>query len=650
MESSFVAPADPRSYCEVCQTAMPKILAGATEVDHHPKFSALENSALLGCDICRLLRQRLIYDDEGSVISLRETDGAVRLEAYNHTLHVRIEGGSSDVASYIYRADRSQRWLTARPIHRLIFDDPSSLDPVASLAKQWINNCRMSHSTCNMDHGTELRILRQAPALPTRVTAVGCEDAASPPRLVLPGTEGHELEAEYVTLSYCWGIPEHNVRTTKTNLKEMQKEIQWSVLPRTFQDAITFTRKLGVPYLWVDALCIIQPEAVGDDIKGWQYEASRMGQYYQNSYCTIAATGGSDCIQGCFLERHGLDYPVRPCPLGEVDESTGELSSDIVLEPAIPVWGASILRSPLLRRAWVLQERALARRILHFAKDCVYWECQELKASEYQPEGLDDQEFGTIPPFGEKMTNFREFINCSREERLGKAWYGAVQEYSGLKLSVLTDKLPAISAVARRIQEYEKGNYVAGVWMENLAEGIAWTAQSLGDRSLRRTTQEFVAPSWSWASFHTRVTFLRTDPRSWEFVLGIEKVAVEPLSSDPTGLLLSGRLRVRGHFRVFSLAKKGFRRAKEDRYLYEMKKWTEGRLYFDNLPRKGFNWESIPCLQIATSWIGHSASLVLEPTGKADSDVVEYRRIGLLELGTEKDWWEGSDTQTVDLL
>jgi hypothetical protein len=125
---------------------------------------------------------------------------------------------------------------------------------------------------------------------------------------------------------------------------------------------------------------------------------------------------------------------------------------------------------------------------------------------------------------------------------------------------------------------------------------------------------------------------------------------VEPLSSDPTGLLLSGRLRVRGHFRVFSLAKKGFKRANEDRYLYEMKKWTEGRLYFDNLPRKGLNWESIPCLQIATSWIGHSASLVLEPTGKADSDVVEYRRIGLLELGTEKDWWEGSDTQTVDLL
>jgi hypothetical protein len=137
MESSFVVPAaaDPRSYCEICQTAMPKVLAGVTEVDHHPKFSALENSALLGCDICRLLRQGLIYDDEGSVTSLRETDGAVRLEAHNHTgsLHVRIEGGSSDVASYIYRDDRSQRWLTAQPIHRLIFDDPSSLDQLLVL-------------------------------------------------------------------------------------------------------------------------------------------------------------------------------------------------------------------------------------------------------------------------------------------------------------------------------------------------------------------------------------------------------------------------------------------------------------------------------------------------------------------------------------
>jgi hypothetical protein len=87
--------------------------------------------------------------------------------------------------------------------------------------------------------------------------------------------------------------------------------------------------------------------------------------------------------------------------------------------------------------------------------------------------------------------------------------------------------------------------------MENLAEGIAWNAQSYGVPS-RRTTQRYVAPSWSWASAHAAITFLKMDPRHWDFVLGIEKIAVEPISSDTAGLLRSAALRANGRFCLFS--------------------------------------------------------------------------------------------------
>ena len=109
-------------------------------------------------------------------------------------------------------------------------DDASGMDSVATLAKQWIDDCLESHQTCNVVRGTAVQIPRQAPTLPTRVVDVGSEGATSPLRLFIPDISGHN--AEYITLSYCWGNQGHNARTTKANLEEMQQEIKWSYLPK----------------------------------------------------------------------------------------------------------------------------------------------------------------------------------------------------------------------------------------------------------------------------------------------------------------------------------------------------------------------------------------------------------------------------------
>jgi hypothetical protein len=74
-------------------------------------------------------------------------------------------------------------------------------------------------------------------------------------------------------------------------------------LPKTFQDAIEINRHLKVRYLWIDALCIIQPTA--DDIGDWEEEIPLKGKVYRNSTCTIAASGAQTSNGGCFTGFNG---------------------------------------------------------------------------------------------------------------------------------------------------------------------------------------------------------------------------------------------------------------------------------------------------------------------------------------------------------
>jgi hypothetical protein len=74
------------------------------------------------------------------------------------------------------------------------------------------------------------------------------------------------------------------------------KELPWDLAPATFRDAINIARVLGIEYIWVDALCIVQ-----DDPIEWQKEASKMESIYSGSSLTIAATDATNSSGGCFL-------------------------------------------------------------------------------------------------------------------------------------------------------------------------------------------------------------------------------------------------------------------------------------------------------------------------------------------------------------
>jgi hypothetical protein len=102
----------------------------------------------------------------------------------------------------------------------------------------------------------------------------------------------HGEPGHYAALSHCWGGPQQG-QTTRATLKAWTGGIPISDLPQTILDAVIVTRKLGLHFLWVDSLCIIQ-----DDPEDQGMEISRMSQIYRQAYVTIVAASATNCNEG----------------------------------------------------------------------------------------------------------------------------------------------------------------------------------------------------------------------------------------------------------------------------------------------------------------------------------------------------------------
>ncbi|KAJ4294299.1 hypothetical protein N0V90_007989 [Kalmusia sp. IMI 367209] len=116
----------------------------------------------------------------------------------------------------------------------------------------------------------------------------------------LAGQQGEHWETlpHYATLSYCWGRADF-IKTTRENLSTFLDDIPFEHLPKTFQDAIYIAKRLGLEFIWIDALCIVQ--AKGDEHPyDWYQESGRMRYIYSRSHINIAASIGKSPNEGCF--------------------------------------------------------------------------------------------------------------------------------------------------------------------------------------------------------------------------------------------------------------------------------------------------------------------------------------------------------------
>ena len=209
-----------------------------------------------------------------------------------------------------------------------------------------LKNCEKDHFQCNRSTVT---------LLPKRVLDISNAEVKL--------HEADVLETgRYACLSHCRGNSK-SIKTTVGSLSAMKVGIPWSSLPKTFQDAITFTRRLWIQYLWIDSLCIIQ-----DDRKDWHSEAAKMADVYQNSFLTVAATRADNDASGCFPESSNF---INDYHLEGVMNDYRQGPYRVYVRRTIPhlevkVDEAQREEYPLLRRGWVYQERLLSPRVLHF--------------------------------------------------------------------------------------------------------------------------------------------------------------------------------------------------------------------------------------------------------------------------------------------
>ena len=360
---------------------------------------------------------------------------------------------------------------------------------------------------------------------------VGAQDDSEDPRLYI--SKGQK--SSYAALSYCWGGPQ-SMKLTTSNVDSLMQRIDRTKLPQTLEDAMKSVRRLGLRFLWIDALCIMQDSPSDMDL-----EIVKMEQYYENSYVTIAAASASRCSRG-FLERRPEDdlpfSTIRyPCP----DGATGYIN-------VLRIAHYQPEYEPLNTRSWALQELALSTRVLTYGSGQLYWWCHngykcnggnvsffpETKSTQLVPTRTLDRDDNT-----EALAIFQSL--------LWKQWVNVVSEYSRRKLTVRTDKFPALSGIANRFAKASSDTYCAGLWKTHLLEGLNWIV--LEPRGY--VEHEYVAPTWSWASSNGPVMIYleeevigKDSTRLVSEVLECVIVLENPIA--PFGKVTDGSLTIRG--------------------------------------------------------------------------------------------------------
>ncbi|KAH6714795.1 heterokaryon incompatibility protein-domain-containing protein, partial [Leptodontidium sp. MPI-SDFR-AT-0119] len=286
---------------------------------------------------------------------------------------------------------------------------------------------------------------------PTRL--IWCGDATSGESSRICLCDQIEKISDYLTTSHAWGKDADKLlKLTEGNLEDWKRQLPEKSLSQGFIDAIYVTRKLGFRYLWIDALCILQGCK-----QDWEIESGRIASYYKNAVLNIAATGYADGKCG-FLENDHRDMDhLLPCRFyanveGEWPGASMKRRGHYrIFNPP----RQSVSNSPLNKRAWVIQERILSPRILHFERSQMIFECPSTTRSE-QRSLLPERFHGHYNSGLLKKPFLRKHFRAS-------SWHHIVQSYSSMELTFCSDKLVALSDLATEKNSAWPDQYLAGL-------------------------------------------------------------------------------------------------------------------------------------------------------------------------------------------
>jgi Heterokaryon incompatibility protein (HET) len=320
-------------------------------------------------------------------------------------------------------------------------------------------------------------------------------------------------------------------------MNELYESIECQNLPLTFQHAIYITRRLGYRYLWIDSLCIIQ-----DSKRDWEQESAIMGDIYAGGICNISALAGKDSRAGCFITRNPLKYV--HCRIGAPKKCVEKEAYSITKGDPLP----SGTEGHLSTRGWVVQERTLSPRTLHFSLTGIAWECFSRRVNE-RTVGLGPGPKNYLTALNLPATTTIDLSNPSRElVAFCESWIHLLTMYTGCCLTMEKDGFPAFNGIISEAQNRTKLTPVAGMWKELLQAELLWfsvncnyTSSDVEQRRPYRT------PSWSWGSVGNAVVNIYSELIGMSPSISLKTTILSvKVSNDSTGQVPGGYVQLKG--------------------------------------------------------------------------------------------------------
>lgn len=356
----------------------------------------------------------------------------------------------------------------------------------------------------------------------------------------------------YISLSYCWGGPQ-DFSTKSSTLSDRLAGFSIDDLPKTLRDAVRVTQNLGVQYLWIDSMCIIQ-----DNEEDKAHQVSHMASIYRNSYLTICAARASKVTDGflksCADPETGLWKGLIPMgfPIPNKDAQTVEEGLAMPSEGMGTLWlmdedkaFRNNFGDPTAKRGWCLQEKILPPRLISYGR-WPMWRCNRAVLTDG---GFYPHEDKTLSDERQLVHNIHNIPSNGADlfttNQLQKSWHNLLNDYTKRGLGLDDDRLPAIGGIATEISRITGVGYAAGLWENNLLHDLMWYADT---REWMTRPETWRAPSWSWASVNCPVSYgdITDDAAPIARVLGY-KVVLAPDSS-AFGRVEGGTLEIEGPF------------------------------------------------------------------------------------------------------
>lgn len=353
--------------CAACVDGTAKRLAGS-RLQHHESLDSWLAALEFGCVLCVEMRQHLQNQTEDADTAKLDAAGLERTVA-------SVYGGEFQLLSFSHHDENISKlrnvitgftFIPRKDIDMLhetgvlntIFEDETDHRSTGSpasmeLAKTWLRACK-AHAACCMGrssvHGW----------LPLRLIDVQPSNPSIDFRII--NTMATKVSGCYASLSHCWGKdPDFLTLNEKTEL-DLRRGLRLETLPQTFRDAIHVCRSLGTPFLWIDSLCILQ-----DSQEDWEDQSRLMRHIYREAEYNISADASRNSHEGLFRKYQGHFGAHHTVSSNERSNGYGIPNGDYDVVNTY-AWTQDISLSPLNLRAWVFQERHLARRILHFSR------------------------------------------------------------------------------------------------------------------------------------------------------------------------------------------------------------------------------------------------------------------------------------------